>query len=352
MRHRFEAAHGALGDREGVLIELASVDGTMGIGEASPMTSIGGGTLYDVLTLLGDYGRAALGDGYPLDALPLVGPGVAALRCGIEVALLDLEGRRRGVPIAQMFAAQPAQSVEVNAIIGVGEPSEVAGWGLEAVASGYRVLKIKVGAGSLADDVARVTALREACPEARVRLDANGAWDEGTARAALDAFAGVGVELLEQPVPAAEVEVLARLHGETSIPLGADEALRDVGSRRAVLDASAADVLVLKPMVLGGLLASLEVAREGARVGMRSLATTTFDSSVGTAAALHLAAALGGAMAHGLGTGEHLAGDLVRETLVARDGRMRVPSGGGLGIEVDRDELDRWATDGWRELRL
>lgn len=350
MRHRFEAAHGALGEREGLLLELVGADGLRGLGEASPMASIGGGTLSDALAVLEAH-EGALWDDDPLGALPDAGPGVAAVRCAIDVALLDLEGRRRGVPIARLLGAAPVADVEVNAIIGVGAPSEVAAWGLEAVAAGYRVLKLKVGVGSIADDVARVSALRGACPHARVRLDANGAWDEATARTALAALVPFDVELLEQPVAAADVDALARLHSESGIALGADEVLRDAAPRAAVVAQSAADLLVLKPMVLGGLRPALELARRGAAAGMGAFATTTFDSSVGTAAALHLAAALPQRVAHGLGTGAHLGGDLVRATLLPEEGTLRLPASPGLGIDVDPSALDRWATADWRDAR-
>lgn len=315
------------------------------------MASIGGGTLQDVVALLEAH-ASGFGTGQPLELLPVTGPGVAALRCALDVAVLDLEGRRHSVSVARLLSELPASEVEANAIIGVGEPSEVSAWGLEAVAAGYRVLKLKVGVGGLDEDVARVRALRDACPDARVRLDANGAWDEDTARAALEAFAELDVELLEQPVAASAVDVLSRLRGDSRVRLGADEALRDPELREAVVTQRAADLLVLKPMVLGGLRSALELARRGTKAGMGAFATTTFDSSVGTAAALHLAAALPQVVAHGLGTGAHLGGDLLTSTLLPEDGVMRVPSGPGLGIEVDGGALERWATAPWSEVRL
>jgi o-succinylbenzoate synthase len=347
MRHRFEAAHGALDDREGVLIELAGADGVTGIGEASPMASIGGGTVAHVLALLEVQGAALL-SGDPLAALPREGAGVAALRCAIDVALLDLDGRRRGLPIARLLAEDPAEAVTVNAIIGGGPASEVATYGREATAGGYRVLKLKVGVGSLADDVARVTALREVCPEATIRLDANGAWSEAAAIEALKAFHPLGVELLEQPVAAADIEALARVRANAPLRIAADEALNDPARALEVVRRRAADLLVLKPMVLGGLRPALALARAAALNGIGAFATTTFDSSVGTAAAAHLAAALPTDAAHGLGTGEHLASDLLSPTLVAHDGWLRVPTeGGGLGVTVDAAALEALATSPW-----
>jgi o-succinylbenzoate synthase len=351
MRHRFEAAHGVLNDREGVLLELVGSDGVTGAGEASPMSSIGGGTLMDVLALLDAHGEALLRDD-PLAALPASGEGVAALRCAVDVALLDLEGRRRGMTLARLLDADPAAAVPVNAVIGGGPPAEVATYAREAAEHGYRVLKLKVGAGALDEDVRRVAALRGACPEALIRLDANGAWTEAQAAAALRAFEPFHVELVEQPVAATDIEALARLRAASPLRIAADEALNDPARATEVIGLRAADLLVLKPMVLGGLRPALTLAREAAGVGIGAFATTTFDSSIGTAAAAHLAAALHSDVAHGLSTGEHLAADLLSPALVAHDGWLRVPSeGGGLGVRADAAALEVLATAPWSERR-
>ena len=347
LRARFQAAHATLEERAGVLVQVVDADGAAGIGEASPLPSLGGGTVDDVLALLERHAAALLESGSVPECA-----GAAALRCALDVALLDLEGRRRGVPVARLLTETPARDVEVNAVIGGGPPSHVARYGAEAVAAGYRVLKLKAGVARVDEDIARVQALRASCPEAGIRLDANGAWDEATARAALEACAGLGVELVEQPVPAADVEALARLRA-AGVPLAADEAAATAEAAARVVEGRAADYLVLKPMLLGGVQPALDVARRAAAAGIGSYVTTTFDSSVGTAAALQLAAALpAGGPAHGLSTGEHLAADAAARTLVPSAGRMAVPEAPGLGVEVDEAALEAVATGPWREVRL
>ena len=350
LRQRFEAAHGALEDREGVLLEVRDAAGATGVGEGSPMPSLGGGDAADVLRLLDAHGAELIGltGAEALEALPVDGPGVAALRCAVDTALLDLAGRRHDLPVAALLSDAPARSVLVNAVIGGGELSEVVSFAREAVRAGYGVLKLKVGVGGLEHDIACVRALREACPEATIRLDANGAWDEQAAAAAIDELARLGVELIEQPVPAGEVEALARLREYAPLRIAADESVASSGAVQRVLEQRAADLLVLKPMALGGVRPALRLARRAGELGIGSFATTTFDSSVGTAAALHLAAALPWDAAQGLGTGEHLAADIVTAPLKPSGGRMDVP-GPGLGVTVDPASLDALATAGWSE---
>jgi o-succinylbenzoate synthase len=309
------------------------------------MPSLGSGTCEDVVRLLERHGLA-------LDTLPADGPGVAALRCAVDVALLDLEGRASGQSVAALLAEAgetPASAVQVNAVLGDGSPEEVAAYARQAVQSGYEVLKLKVGVGALEHDLALVAAVREACPDAVVRLDANGAWGEDDAGEAIDRLATAGVDLLEQPVAAANIEALVRLRERAAFRLAADEAVAERSLADRVIELHAADLLVLKPMVLGGVRPAIALARQAALVGIGSFVTTTFDSSVGTAAALHLAAALPWDAAQGLGTGDHLASDVVVTPLRPVDGSLAVV-GPGLGVELDEAALAEVALGEWREV--
>ena len=345
MRQRFHAAHGATDSREGVVVELTDGDGRRGCGEASPVPSLGTGEVADVLSLLERHG-ASLAAPEAAVGLP-AGPGVAALRCALDVAALDLAGQRRGLPLSAVLAEQPAPWVAVNAVIGGGPPFEVAQYGLEAMQRGYSVLKLKVGLVSVEEDERRVAMLREACPEATIRLDANCAWDERTAVEAIAAFYPHRIELLEQPVAAGDVEALARIREAAPLRIAADEAVDDPRTLDRLLELRAADVVVLKPMLLGGLRPALDVARRAYEAGVNAYVTTTFDSSIGTLAALHLAAALPQDAAHGLATGEHLGADVVADIVLPRAGRLAVPPGPGLGAVIDEAALDAVATAPW-----
>ncbi len=348
MRQRFEAAHGVQDAREGFLVQLVTGEGVTGTGEASPMPSLGHGTIEDVLRLLDVSGASLLDESTEVPD----GPGALALRCALDVARLDLRGRIEGRSVASLLGeGVPAEWVQVNAVIGSGEPAEVAEYARTAWVAGYRVLKLKVGTRGLDEDVARVAAVREACPDAVLRLDANGAWSPEQALEAVAALAPSRIELLEQPVAASAVEALARVRERSPMRIGADEAVVDPHLLAQVLDLNAADLVVLKPMMLGGLTAAAEVARRAFERGIGAFVTTTFDSSIGTAAALHLAASLSWDAAHGLGTGEHLAADVTASTLLATGGRMALPSGPGLGVEVSEGALDAVATGPWVEAR-
>jgi o-succinylbenzoate synthase len=349
LRARFEAAHGQTSFREGVLIELRDGSGNTGVGEASPYPSLGGGTVGDVLRLLSGHGIAVCAAGVLTS-----GPGVVALRCALDAALLDLVGRVAGKPVAALLSDASAASVAANAVIGGGTADEVVGYALDAVRAGYRVLKLKVGVASVGEEVRMIAAVRAACPDAAIRLDANGAWDEASACVAIEAFAPLRIESLEQPVPPGDFEALTRINAASPIRIAADESLTDPVLRERVLAERAASVVVLKPMMLGGLRVAFDVGRRAIDRGMTAVVTTTFDSSVGTAMALHLAAALealnpGVEVAHGLSTGGHLGVDVVAGTLVPAGGRLALPAAPGLGVDIDQAALAAVAMAPWSD---
>ncbi len=208
-------------------------------------------------------------------------------------------------------------------------------------AGGCRTAKVKVAerGQSLADDVARVEAVRDALgPDGLVRVDANGAWDVDEAVraiAALERAAG-GLEYVEQPV--ASVEDLAVVRRRVAVPIAADESIRRAEDPYRVRDLEAADIAVLKVQPLGGVRACLRIAED---IGLPVVVSSAIESSVGIAAGVALAAALPELHhACGLATVQMLTDDVVTEPMLPVDGMLAVRR-----PEVDGAALDRLAAD-------
>ncbi|MBN9605393.1 MAG: o-succinylbenzoate synthase [Actinomycetales bacterium] len=210
---------------------------------------------------------------------------------------------------------------------------------------GARTAKVKVAerGQTLADDVARVRAVRhELGPEGRVRVDANGAWNVDQAEHAAHALAPFDLEYLEQPC--AGVEDLAELRErlrDWQLPIAADESVRKAEDPLAVARAGAADLLVLKVAPLGGVRAALAIAEAA---GLPVVVSSAIDSSVGLAAGVRLAAALPELdFDCGLGTAALLAGDVAADPLLPAEGALPVRE-----VEPDPSLLDRWAAEAER----
>jgi O-succinylbenzoate synthase len=212
--------------------------------------------------------------------------------------------------------------VPVNATVPVVAPEAAHALVLR---SGCTTAKVKVAdpGSALADDLARVEAVRDALgPSGQVRVDANGAWsvDEAVAAvAALDRAAG-GLEYVEQPC--ATVEDLAAVRRRVEVAIAADESIRRAEDPYRVRDLAAADIAVLKVQPLGGVRACLRIAED---IGMPVVVSSALETSLGLAAGVALAAALPELdHACGLATRSLLTADVATPELVPVDGELRV----------------------------
>jgi o-succinylbenzoate synthase len=350
LRRPLATARGAIAARTGVLIALEAASGLCGFGEASPLAGWPGEALDEAEAALAALGRAALGrEPEALLAAPV--PAAAPLaRAGFATARLDLAARAQGVPLAQALSGgTPRASVAVNALIAADAPEQIASGAEAARAAGFSAFKLKVGGAPLARDLERVAALREAAgASAQLRLDANGAWSEAEAEAALVALARFAPEYVEEPVRG--VEACARLRARSPVPLALDESAAAAGALERALRLAAADVLVLKPALLGGPRAAREVALRARGAGLAVVPTSFLDSALGVAAALQLAASLPEpGRACGLATGALFAFDLA--ALPVAGGALALPDGAGLGIAPEPDALARAACGPAREIR-
>ncbi|MFW5956391.1 MAG: mandelate racemase/muconate lactonizing enzyme family protein [Halorhabdus sp.] len=320
-------ANGEIDVRNGFLV-TAERSGACGFGEATPLA---GWTepleeCRRVLETIAD-GDASVTDIDP-DETP-------AARHGVELATVDANARAEGVPLAEWLADSPVDSVPVNATIGDADVEETVRAATVANDAGFDTVKIKVGARSLVDDRHRVEAVADALPSVDLRLDANGAWSRSIARTAIDQFASLGVTLVEQPLEAGDLTGHAALRGH-GVEITLDESVRSEGLD-AIVRANAADVVVLKPMVLGGVKRTRALALEARDRGLDPVVTTTIDGVLARTAALHLAASLDVDRACGLATADRLADDLAPDPAPVSEGRMTVPELPGLGVRPGRD---------------
>lgn len=328
LRAPLATAHGEIRERDGFLVRADE-----GVGEASPLPWVG---TEDVeacersLEAATDALRNVELPGALEDvALPLFLDRAPAARHGIELALLDAMAYRRGVPLRRLLDAHALDAVAVSALLAAREPAALAREARAAADEGFGTVKLKVAHAPIEEDLARAAVVRDSGgPSVRLRLDANGGWDEPTALDALRRLARLDVELCEQP--ASDLASLRRLRGATPVAIAADESVPRANGE--LLDA--VDAVVLKPMILGGVLPALRWARRAREHGLRVVITTSLDGTIARLGAAQLAAALlarGPLPDAGLATGRLLANDVCEDPAPPMHGRISLPSTPGLG---------------------
>ncbi len=303
-RRPIQTAHGTLLTRKGAWVAVEDDAGRLGFGEVAPLPEWGTESFAAAEAALATLGALPECEDVQqlsacLEAAGLSRERLPATLAGVELACLDVFARRQGVSLASLLSDAPLTHVSVNALLTALDPVELAAEARARVEQGFGTLKLKVGLGAIADDVRRVKAVREAVgPAVRLRADANSAWDVPAALTALKQLQPFDLEYLEQPVP--EARDLSRLRDRALLPIAADESAQDAVAVRELLDQQAVDWLILKPLALGGLLYTQSLAKDALRAGIGVTLTSVLDRGIGTAGALHLAAALGMETACGL----------------------------------------------------
>ncbi len=321
LRHTFRLARGASDMRSNLIVELAE-DELVGLGEAAPLAH------YDqdwesaaraaeaMVERLEDpraFGSAAA-------RVAIAGEGAA--EAAIDMALRDLAGKRLDAPLWELMGIAPRPTPPTSFTIGLDTPEVVARKVREA--GDFEILKIKLGSD---EDRAVLEAVRDET-DRPVRVDANEGWTLEEAAARLEWLAGMGVELVEQPLPAGRLEESRELRRLSPLPIVADESAHRAADVPRL--AEAFDGINIKLMKCGGLGEALRMIHVARAHGMQVMLGCMIESSLAVTAAAHLSPLVDWADLDGnlLVTNDPFVGATVE------GGRLVLPDGPGLGVEL------------------
>jgi L-Ala-D/L-Glu epimerase len=327
-KHPFIIARGGSNEYRVVRVTITDDDGLTGWGEAAPSKHYGetADTVAAVMPLLAQVLEAA--DAWSLEALEHTMAKTirynASARAAVSAALHDLAAKRLGVPLHRMWGLDPALSPPTSFTIGIA-PDEATLRARVQEAASYPVLKIKLGS-SWDDRIIRI--VREMEPGKLLRVDANAAWTAKHALRMIPMLQDHGVEFVEQPLPAHELEGLRFVRERSTLPIIADESClvsTDIPALAGVVDG-----INIKLAKCGGLREALRMVATARAHGMSVMCGCMVESSLGITAAAQLAPLLDYA-------------DLDGAALVENDpyvgariegGVIVLPTGKGLGVEL------------------
>lgn len=354
LRRPFVTTSGVRHHVESVLVRLATADGTVGWGEAVPDEAVTGEPAAATLAAL----RGPLSDavvGVDLDGGPRsrdealsgslgvrAAPRCPAARAAVDIALHDLAARRAGIPLHVLLARRvrtpgfPPRPLTVSRVVGMAAPDVMAAAARRHVDDGFSTLKVKVGDPvDWALDVERVAAVRSAVGDRiGVKVDVNEGWRTvDVAVAALEAMRGSAPLFVEQPVDRLDVEGLAEIRRRVpEVAIMADEAVAGEEHLHRLLEHDAVDLVNIKLMRVGGLGPASRMVDAAASAGVGVQIGTMLESSVGSAAGLHLASASGDVSFVEMGGPLLLAEDVGNLADFYDGERVTLPAGPGLGL--------------------
>ncbi|MEU1689083.1 enolase C-terminal domain-like protein [Micromonospora sp. NPDC005707] len=339
-----------------VLVKVTA-GGVSGWGEATPIPAWTYETAESIVTTIDRYlAPAILGrPAWDLDGVTTAFDrainrgftiGSPLAKSAVDIALHDLLGRALGVPVGVLWGQRRRETIQLGWIVSGQTAAEVADAVAEGGDLGYRAFKVKVGLHSEAEDAAVVRAVREAAPDAALWVDANQGYTVDGALRMARRLAEYDVTAFEQPLPANDVAGQRRLRESSPIPVALDESLRHPSDLATFVKLDAVDVAIAKVQRSGGLTLSRRLCALAEDAGVRLMGSGLTDSDLGLAASLHLFAAYGIDTPVDLNGRQFLTSSYATgATVEVKDGVAQVPTGPGLGVEVDESVVRELAVD-------
>ncbi len=328
------------------IVEVITDDGLTGWGEGTQVP--GSGILADRVIGRDPFDAGAIGR-----EMTQAGASMAQVSA-VDIALFDLMGQAVGRPCHQLLGGAVRERVPAYAsglfLLSASEPV----LGMEAEAAGYAeagfpAVKMKIGHGPRTD-AARVAAVRRAIgPDTLLAVDANCAYDRGTALESIRSIEEHDIYWYEEPVPPTEVQAYREIRAGSGLRIAGGEALEGLSAFRDLISKRALDIVQPDISIAGGFTVCRQVEALANAHGVQVL-PHMWGTSIRLAATLHWQATIPDAP--GLFpepcllefdmTENALRTDLARERFHLVDGAVAVPSGPGLGIDIDREVLERY----------
>jgi L-alanine-DL-glutamate epimerase-like enolase superfamily enzyme len=274
-------------------------------------------------------------------------PGNLMAKAGVEIACQDIRGKALGVPLYRLLGGVLTEPVETIEVVDIVPPGEAVRMAEGFAQDGCRFIKIKVGLNAT-EDIERVRVVRETVgPDVCLRVDGNQGYDRAAAARVCRAFEPFNLQWIEQPLPYWDIEGLAALARELATPIAVDESMYGVHDVYRVAQAHAADVINIKVSKCGGITNSLKIANAAQAMGLPCFLGGCIETGLGSTAAIHFAACCpnlhAGIEMHGSMPFKE---DILSEPLIPDRGTLALPTGAGLGVDVQPDKLARYSKSG------
>lgn len=349
-------SHGSFSWFDHVVIKLHADDGLFGLGEVEAYPSferVGAETQAGIVAVLHDYlappliGVSAFDLNLIWKKMDEAVVGYWRVKAAIDNALYDLMGKRLGLPAYELIGGKVRDHYVVEGVgygISIDEPEKVARIAKDAVKRGYRQLELKAGDKRPERDVERLRLVREAIgKDVPIKIDFNGYYDTKTAIRLIRAMEPLGVQWIEQPAKYWDLEGLAMVRNAVTTTIVVDESVESPQDMMRVIRAGAADAIHIKPTIKGGLTTARKIAAVAEAGGVMIVPGTSAPTGVGMAAAqafIATCADLSGGT-HG-SPSDTLVEDIVKNPIPADATIVHVPTGPGLGIELDEKVVAKY----------
>jgi L-alanine-DL-glutamate epimerase-like enolase superfamily enzyme len=345
----FEGPKGRPLGRPSVLVKITADDGSVGWGQSVPTPKWSYETLESVETTIRHYlGPELIGQNpFDVEAIhaamnkaiaPSFSTGQPICKAGIDLALFDLTGRITGQSAGQRWNRAGRDRITLSWTLNPRTLDEVEGLIAQGRAQGYRHFNVKVAPDPKFDlDLCRL--VKRLVPNGFLWADANGGYDEATALAVVPKLADAGVAVLEQPLPANRLNGYRRIRKLGALPIIMDEGIVSSVELEEFIEFGLLDGVAMKPARCGGITEARRQIEMARKAGLMVLGSGLTDPDLSLAASLVLYGAYDFAKPAALNGPQFLEGSLLQQPFEVKEGQLSVPTGPGLGVNVDETKM-------------
>jgi L-alanine-DL-glutamate epimerase-like enolase superfamily enzyme len=336
-------------ERPSLLVRITCEDGATGWGQSVPIPTWSYETPESAASAIQHYLAPAITGKNPLDLAAIhdamqkaiassFSTGMPIAKAGIDLALHDLAGKlaRRSVP--ELWGRAPLPKIPISWTVNVRSLDEAEKTVAEGLAKGHRHFNVKV-APDPAFDLELCRYVKKTVPSTFLWIDANGQYDLATALRVAPKFAGIGVDAFEQPVAPNRLSGLRDLKRQGALPIILDEGVVSSVELVEFIRLGILDGVAMKPARTAGLFDARRQVEIVQQAGLMFLGSGLTDPDVSLAASLQLYGAYQLKYPAALNGLQFLASSYLKNPFALRDGCLDVPTGPGLGVEVDESKL-------------
>ena len=188
---------------------------------------------------------------------------------------------------------------------------------------GFKTIKVKTGRDNFDEDLEVIASIRKAVGnKIKIRIDSNGKWSVEEAEKKLNRLKEFSLEYAEQPVNS--IDEFRELKQKIQVPLAADESIRNIETAGSFSESKSIDFIILKPMMLGGLIPTLEIIELAEKNNITPVVTSSFESAVGRANVVIAASTVNSDIAHGLAVSRYFEDDITEDKYPVVNGIIKV----------------------------
>ena len=345
----FEGPHGEHLGRQTVVVKITADDGSVGWGQSVPTHKWSYETLETVRTTIDHYLAPVLVglNAFDLDAIqaamsaiiaPSFSTGQPICKAGIDLAIFDLVGRKLNQTAGQRWQRKGRDRITLSWTLNPRKLDEIPALIEQGRQRGYRNFNVKI-APDPAFDVEMCRQVRKLVPEGFLWADANGGYDEATALAVAPKLAEVGVDVFEQPLRPNRLTGYQKLKKQGALPIILDESVVNLVELEEYVKLGMCDGVAIKPARCGGITEARRQIEFLLDRGLMFLGSGLTDPDIALAGSLLLYGAYDLKYPAALNGPQFLTSSILKTPFVTSQGQLSLPTGAGLGIEVDEAGL-------------